>query len=86
MIIVQYITLSIVQWNSYLYIKESYFFNFIQVHIILSEVDNPEAQVECEVSSDEDDPYYIDPEEENLSDTDPEDEEWEVQRGKEIGL
>lgn len=50
----------------------------MQVHIVLSEVDNPEAQVECEVSSDEDDTYYIDPEEENLSDTDPEDEEWEV--------
>lgn len=40
---------------------------------MLSEVDNPETQVDCEISHDDDDVY--DPEEENLSDTDPEDEE-----------
>ena len=40
-------------------------------------MDNPDATVDCDVNSDDEDPYFIDPEEENLSDTDPEDEDWE---------
>ena len=49
----------------------------MQVHVVLSEVDNPDSHVDCDVNSDEDD-QYVDPEEENLSDTDPEDYDWEV--------
>ena len=33
------------------------------------------------MNSDEDDQYIVDPEEENLSDTDPEDYDWEVRFG-----
>ena len=45
--------------------------------MILSEVDSPVDQVECDLTSVTDDEDLFDPEEENLSDTDPED-EWET--------